>query len=281
MNICSFQNKELHTNGEGRNNNTIKTSIIDVLDICGGQGWGRTNFPLRQECITINATHPYYPRSIHTHFQGLCVVFALLISIPSGRLTEHCCSHLLWLCDTVESGLLPRFVCSQEIRENLLHDFLHPFAPLLRWKGDPLLITFILYHNFVDLSRGFQKFVQKFFYKVLWGLGLLLFRILFLWLHPSKKVASCVPPIYIKGFVPLLTLLLYHNFLFLSSTFSKIIKKIFIGLCEIFNNLRPGRLSPPGPARAQVSPEGKRGIFSIPLLLLQAKQLFLNLLQET
>ena len=109
------------------------------------------------------------PRSIHTHFQGLCVVFALLISIPSGRLTEHCCSHLLWLCDTVESGLVPRFVCSQEIRESLLHNFLHPFAPLFRWKGDPLLITFILYHNFVDLSRGFQKFVQKFFYKVLWG----------------------------------------------------------------------------------------------------------------
>lgn len=50
--------------------------------------------------------------------------------------------------------------------------------------------------------------------------------------------------------LPLLTLLLYHNLTILSSTFSKIIKKFFIGLCEIFNNLRPGRFSPPGPARA-------------------------------
>jgi hypothetical protein len=218
----------------------------------------------------------------------LWVVFALLISIPSGRLTEHCCSHLLWLCDTVESGLVPRFVCSQEIRESLLHNFLHPFAPLLRWKGDPLLITFILYHKSGNLSRGFQKFVQKFFYKVLWGLGLLLFRVLFLWLHPSKKVASCVPPIYIKGFVPLLTLLLYHNFLFLSSTFSKIIKKFlpyFVKYLTIApGSPRAGNISPsPRPDRParQASPEGKRGMFSIPPLLPQAKQLFLNLLQGT
>lgn len=77
-------------------------------------------------------------------FKVCCVVFALLISIPSGRLTEHCCSHLLWLCDTVERGLLPRFVCNQEIGESLLHNFLHPLAPLFRRKGDPLLITSIL-----------------------------------------------------------------------------------------------------------------------------------------
>ena len=81
-------------------------------------------------------------------------------------------------------------------------------------------------------------------------MGLLLFRILCLVVAPTQKVAFCVPPIYIKGFVLLLTLLLYHNFLFLSSTFSKIIKKFFIVLCEIFNNLRPGRFSPPGTARA-------------------------------
>ena len=62
---------------------------FDSLGVFGGQDWGRTNFPLCQECITINATHPYYPRSVHPHFQGLCVVFGLLFYIPSARLTEQ------------------------------------------------------------------------------------------------------------------------------------------------------------------------------------------------
>ena len=46
------------------------------------------------------------PRSVHPHFQGSCVVFALLISIPRGSLTDTCVSHLLWLCYSAESGLI-------------------------------------------------------------------------------------------------------------------------------------------------------------------------------
>ena len=49
---------------------------------------------------------PYCPRSVHTLFQGLSVVFGLLISIPSPRLTEPNGSHLFWLCECAESDLI-------------------------------------------------------------------------------------------------------------------------------------------------------------------------------
>lgn len=48
---------------------------FDSFGVFGGQGWGRTNFPLRQECIAINATHPLELPSLrppHT-FKG-CVL---------------------------------------------------------------------------------------------------------------------------------------------------------------------------------------------------------------
>lgn len=51
-------------------------------------------------------SHKLYPRSVHTHFQGSCVVFGLLIYIAVGCLTEHLCSHLLWLCNSAESDLV-------------------------------------------------------------------------------------------------------------------------------------------------------------------------------
>lgn len=46
------------------------------------------------------------PRSVHTLFQGLSVVFGLLISIPSPRLTEPNGSHLFWLRECAESDLI-------------------------------------------------------------------------------------------------------------------------------------------------------------------------------
>ena len=61
----------------------------------------------------------YYPRSVHTHFQGLCAVFGLLIYIPSARLTEQCCSHLLWLCESAESDLITSV--GWDFRPSLLH----------------------------------------------------------------------------------------------------------------------------------------------------------------
>lgn len=65
-------------------------------------------------------------------------------------------------------------------------------------NGDPcgvcrFPLTFILYHIFVDLSRGFQKFVQKFFYKVLWGQGLFLFGFLYFVVAPNSK--GCFPSV--------------------------------------------------------------------------------------
>lgn len=89
------------------------------------------------------------------------------------------------------------------------------------------------------MSRGFEKVVDiflAFFYLQPFCLAVV----------PERTIGMGCDLAHIFP----LTLILYHNFLFLSSTFSKIIKKFFIGLCEIFNNLRPGRFSPPGPTRA-------------------------------
>ena len=46
------------------------------------------------------------PRSVHTHFQGLCVVFGLLFYIPSARLTEQLVFPPLRLCESAESDLI-------------------------------------------------------------------------------------------------------------------------------------------------------------------------------
>ena len=75
-----------------------------------GKDVGFEPTPVYTRVLTIYTNLPYYPRSVHTHFQGLCVVFGLLISIPSARLTEQCCSHLLWLCESAESDLITSVV---------------------------------------------------------------------------------------------------------------------------------------------------------------------------
>lgn len=65
-------------------------------------------------------SHKLYPRSVHTHFQGLCIVFGLLIYIAVGCLTEHLCSHLLWLCNSAESDLMkPLFSFTLILYHNL------------------------------------------------------------------------------------------------------------------------------------------------------------------
>ena len=115
------------------------------------------------------------PRSVHPHFQGLCVVFGLLSYIPSDRLTEHCCSHLLWLCGSAESDLITSvgwdfrpsllhlyyttlLVICQEVFEKFFKNFRKVFrlvsqgsrTPRTMWDPVPprlALLTLILYHN--------------------------------------------------------------------------------------------------------------------------------------
>ena len=74
-----------------------------------------TNSPFPVAVLEV-ANH-IVPRSVHPHFQGLCVVFALLISIPRGSLTDTCVSHLLWLCYSAESGLITS-VCKWGVESN-------------------------------------------------------------------------------------------------------------------------------------------------------------------
>ena len=134
---------------------------------------------------------PYYPRSVHTHLQGLWVVFGLLISIPSARLTEQCCSHLLWLCESAESDLItsvargfplpsytyiiPHFsgfvkgffeFSSKHFQGSTLtlgegRESLFTMLRLQHNTNAPL--TLLLYHKSGDLSRGFSKVFEKFF----------------------------------------------------------------------------------------------------------------------
>ena len=51
-----------------------------------------------------------YPRSVHTLFQGLSVVFGLLSYIPSARLTEQLAFPPLRLCESAESDLITSVV---------------------------------------------------------------------------------------------------------------------------------------------------------------------------
>ena len=70
-------------------------------------------------------------------------IFALLFSIPSPRLTDTCVSHLLALR-----------VCGER-------------ANYLGRLGLPLNLTYILYHTFAVLSRGFWKIFATIFQKSL------------------------------------------------------------------------------------------------------------------
>lgn len=56
-----------------------------------------------------------YPRSVHTHFQGLCVVFGLLSYIPSARLTEQLAFPPLRLCESAESDLITSVVRGEPV----------------------------------------------------------------------------------------------------------------------------------------------------------------------
>lgn len=109
-------------------------------------------------------TLSYYPRSVHPHFQGLCVVFGLLISIPSARLTEQCCSHLLWLCESAESDLITS-VCK---REALQGDFSPLQVPFLPFKVGVVVIEvqFVVlpsYTYIISQLCGFVKgYLQSF-----------------------------------------------------------------------------------------------------------------------
>lgn len=73
-------------------------------------------------------------RSVHTHFQRLCVVFGLLIYIAIGCLTELCSSHQLWLCNSAESDLIKPLTFSVIIlyhRKGSLSSLFINFLPFL------------------------------------------------------------------------------------------------------------------------------------------------------
>ena len=101
--------------------------------------------------------HSYCPRSVHTHFQGLWVVFGLLIYIPSARLTEHCCSHLLWLCESAESDLLPRFVRGKpcKVTSPLLHSALTLLVTVVQ-------VQFVVLPSYTYIIPHFWWFVKGF-----------------------------------------------------------------------------------------------------------------------
>ena len=63
--------------------------------------------------------HIENPRSVHPHFQGLCVVFGLLSYIPSARLTEQLAFPPLRLCGSAESDLITSV--GLDFRPSLLH----------------------------------------------------------------------------------------------------------------------------------------------------------------
>lgn len=83
----------------------------------------------------------------------LCDLFALLIYIASGSLTEHCCSYLLWLCYSAESGLITSLVKWEEF----------PFSCYLRTDfhstlSAPLPYIYIIPYFVVFVKRFSKKF---------------------------------------------------------------------------------------------------------------------------
>ena len=103
---------------------------------------------------------PYCPRSVHTHFQGLCVVFGLLIYIPSARLTEQCCSHLLWLCESAESDLITSVVrvLSRGYVPNLSGTQASLLSEIVAYSRTLLSRSYILIiPHFCGFVKGFLK----------------------------------------------------------------------------------------------------------------------------
>ena len=104
---------------------------------------------------------PYYPRSVHTHFQGLCVVFGLLISIPSARLTEQLAFPPLRLCESAESDLIASVVRGKPCKVT---------SPLLRSASSTLgtvgQVQFVVLPSYTYIIPQFGGFV-KWFLKIL------------------------------------------------------------------------------------------------------------------
>ena len=98
----------------------------------------------------------YCPRSVHTHFQGLCVVFGLLISIPSARLTEQCCSHLLWLCESAESDLITSV--GWDFRPSLLHLYYTTLLWICQEVFEKKLQFFSIFSSKAPRSNGYYLF---------------------------------------------------------------------------------------------------------------------------
>lgn len=82
-----------------------------------------------------------------------------LFDIASGSLTEHCCSHLLWLCYSAESGLITSLCCVKWWSRTTLSTY--TFCQ----SYESLYLTFTLYHTLWYLSRGFLKNLQLFLEK--------------------------------------------------------------------------------------------------------------------
>ena len=99
------------------------------------------------------------PRRVHTNFQGLLVVFTLLSYIARGRLTEHCCSHLFWLCDTARSGL-----CTPTRTFTVFPEA--PYSFVCHWVS-PFDIIIILYYG-INVNT-FLKKNRKNFYLNKWS----------------------------------------------------------------------------------------------------------------
>ena len=106
------------------------------------------------------------PRRVHTNFQGLLVVFTLLSYIARGRLTEHCCSHLFWLCDTARRGLIISlsyfyYTLFREDCQGVCKSFFNFFS-FARSAISPLDFI-IIAHGGIKSQGVLRTFLQKFY----------------------------------------------------------------------------------------------------------------------
>ena len=142
--------------------NVLTTSSISIYDrtllnLCGRAAIWTFNC----HCLTpfLFEKNSYYPRSVHAHFQGLCVVFGLLIYIPSARLTEQLAFPPLRLCESAESDPITS-VGESFSPVGLLRLVRFPLQVAV--GSSHLLLTLILYHNSQKKSSLFhQKFCTK------------------------------------------------------------------------------------------------------------------------
>ena len=142
---------------------------------------------MRNKTCIIHLKNLLYPRSVHTLFQGLSVVFGLLFYIPSGSLTEHLAFPplmALLLC-----GEWPITSVGRDFRPSLLH--LYYTIKLAVCQG--------VLENFFNFFRRYSKSVRC------------------IALRLSRRNLLELPP---------LTLILYHNEREKSIVFWKKLKNI-------------------------------------------------------